>query len=115
MEETQAAVVLFTPNDRVWLEDGVDPEASQGDLQVGHQARPNLLIEADMALAIDEGRTVIVRFGDIRPSTDLDGRHLLEISGNGPEWRVSFKDRLENAGLTVNANGTRWLSAATFS
>lgn len=114
MQDADAIVVLFTAEDKVQLDVAIVPTAKPDELLPGHQPRPNVLIEAGMALAIDADRTLIVQFGDIRPATDLDGRHLLRIGGATVTWRHDLAARLESIGLHPRTTSGRHLTAGSF-
>lgn len=110
----QAVVVLFTPDDEAQLrsefrEDGDD----EFEAILTGQPRQNVLLEAGMALGIDEDRTVIVEIGKLRPISDLSGRHTIRMN-NSPQRRNELLDRLESAGCSSNRSGTDWLSAGNF-
>jgi predicted nucleotide-binding protein len=105
----QAVLVLFTPDERVELKDrlrGVNP------IQVDFQPRPNVLIEAGIALTTHPNRTVIVEMGNVRPISDLSGRHVVRWREDGPAARSELLDRLEEAGCRPNREGNRWMEVA---
>lgn len=108
--EGQAVVVLLTPDDVAYLRTEYahgddDPEATPRG-----QARPNVLFEAGMAFGRDPKRTILIEMGDVRPFSDVGGRHVIRMS-NAPETRRSIASRLETAGCSVDLSGTDWLSA----
>jgi hypothetical protein len=78
------------------------------------QARPNVLFEAGMAFGKDPNSTVLVQIGDIRPFSDVGGRHVVHLS-NQPTSRQEFVTKLANAGCNVDTSGTDWLSSGDFS
>ena len=83
-QEGQAVVVLLTPDDVAYLRTEYasgehDPETSP----MG-QARPNVLFEAGMAMGRDPNRTILVEMGDVRPFSDVGGRHTIRMT-NAPE------------------------------
>jgi Predicted nucleotide-binding protein containing TIR-like domain len=94
----QAIVVLLTPDDETI------PLA---------QARPNVLFEAGMAMGRDPKRTVLVELGQLRPFSDVVGRHAVRMNGSA-ERRKELAQRLETAGCAVNLTGEDWLSAGDF-
>lgn len=109
----QAFVVLMTPDESVALVD--DSGNSRND---GLQARPNVIFEAGMALARDPNRTVIVEVGELRPFSDIAGRHLVRLDDADPTDRVARRQdlaqRLERAGCPVVLTGTAWHSTGDF-
>jgi hypothetical protein len=108
----QAVVVLLTPDEITYLRseyaDDDDPEAKPAA-----QARPNVLFEAGMAMGRDAKRTILVRFGQMRPFTDVVGRHAVHLD-NSVAVRKELAQRLETAGCTVELSGDSWLTAGDF-
>lgn len=110
----QAAVVLSTPDDIVRLRPELIPSGDPEDeARPNGQARPNVFIEAGMALGRFPKRTIFAELGHVRPASDLLGRHAVRLD-NGPECRQDLAQRLENAGCLVDNAGTDWLTAGDF-
>ena len=111
----QAIVVFMTPDDEASLReeyrDGSDPEYETSPTP---QARPNVLFEAGMAMGRDPDRTVLVQLGDLRPFSDVAGRHILRMNDDS-QSRQQLADRLANAGCSVKLTGVRWHQAGDFS
>jgi predicted nucleotide-binding protein len=110
LTSAQAIVVLLTPDDVAYLRTeyasgSTDPEATPLA-----QARPNVLFEAGMAMGRDANRTVLVELGQLRPFSDVAGRHAVRLD-NSAEKRKDLAQRLRTAGCAVNLDGTDWLSA----
>jgi len=114
MQDAAAIVVLFTAEERVQLDVSLVPDATSEELRPGHQPRPNVLLEAGMALAAYPKRTLIVQLGDVRAATDLGGKHLLRIGGSGLKWRNDLVTRLGSIGLEPRTTSSRYLTAGTF-
>ncbi|WP_431796404.1 TIR domain-containing protein [Microbacterium enclense] len=112
-EEGQAVVVLLTPDYVAYLRNEYASGESDPDLDPLGQARPNVLFEAGMAIGRNPDRTILVELGELRPFTDVAGRHTVRIS-NAPEMRKRLADRLRTAGCEVDDSGARWLSAGDF-
>ena len=111
----QAVVVLMTPDDEARLREpyrGQSEPPYETDLTP--QPRPNVLLEAGMALGLFPERTVIVEIGQLRPATDIGGRHVIRMN-DSPERRHELAQRLETAGCQVNFSGTDWYKAGLFS
>ena len=66
-----------------------------------------------MALGRFPSRTILTQIGEIRPFSDIGGRHVIHLN-NGPECRHALSQRLEKAGCTVNTRGTDWLKEGNF-
>jgi predicted nucleotide-binding protein len=111
----QAVVVLMTPDDEARLR-----EQYRGSVEPPHetdltpQPRPNVLLEAGMALGLFPDRTVIVELGQLRPVSDIGGRHVVRMNDTA-ERRHELAQRLQTAGCEVNLSGTDWYKAGTFS
>ncbi|MBL8223562.1 MAG: nucleotide-binding protein, partial [Bryobacterales bacterium] len=83
------------------------------DGETAFQPRPNVILEAGMALATDEARTILVSTGALRGMSDLDGRHVVRLN-NSAERRNDLAQRLKIAGCDPDTNGTDWLSVGNF-
>jgi predicted nucleotide-binding protein len=102
-EDAQAVVAFFTPDERVTAMDG----------SMRRQARPNVFIEAGMALVTHPERTVLITLGHPDLPSDLAGRHYVQLTGvPGPLNEIA--SRLETAGCDVDRKGSRWLDPTIF-
>lgn len=113
--EAVAIVVLFSPDDKAKLKKEFiksnDPEYEK---VLTGQARPNVLFEAGMAFGRNPDSTVLVQVGDVRPFSDVAGRHLVHLS-NSPQSRHELVTKLANAGCNVDTDGIDWHSEGDFS
>lgn len=111
--KASAVVVLMTPDEVAYLQ----PQYGHGDddpeIQPAPQARPNVLFEAGMALGRDQERTILVEVGDVRPFSDVGGRHVIRL-GNNIATRQALATRLETAGCAVDLSGQDWHTAGDF-
>ncbi len=113
-EIAQATVVLMTPDDEARLIKNLQkPDDPDDETAFTLQPRQNVLLEAGMALGIDEARTIIVEVGKLRPISDTDGRHVVRMSST-PESRKRLIDRLKTAGCAVSDGRLDWLSTGDF-
>jgi hypothetical protein len=104
----QAVVVLFTPDDVAQLH----PDLANAPPVL--QARPNVLLEAGMALATHPDRTLLVVIGDVELPTNLAGRNLIRLDGT-PTGLVAMAARLEDAAkCPVRRRGSDWFEARSF-
>ena len=104
----------LTPDDEPRLGETYRTENEPShETQLTGQARPNVLFEAGMAMARSHDRTILVELGDLRPFSDLTGRHVVRMN-NSSERRQDQAQRLEIAGCPVNLEGTAWQSAGDF-
>jgi predicted nucleotide-binding protein len=102
-EDAQAVVAFFTPDERVTAMDG----------SIRHQARPNVFIEAGMALVTHPERTVLITLGHPGLPSDLAGRHYVQLDGT-PRPLNEIASRLKTAGCDVDREGSRWLDPTIF-
>ncbi|MBZ5650429.1 MAG: nucleotide-binding protein [Acidobacteriia bacterium] len=104
----QAVVVLLTPDDEAKLRsDLVGADDPIFEKELSGQPRPNVLFEAGMALVTHPDETVLVQFGNVRPFSDVAGRHILHMN-NSVVKRQDLAQRLEAARCLVNIKGTDW-------
>jgi hypothetical protein len=72
-----------------------------------------VLFEAGMAIALHPTRTVLVQVGEIRPISDIAGRHLVRLT-NAADSRQNLANRLATAGCPVDLSGTQWHTVGDF-
>ena len=114
-EHAQAVVVLLSPDDEARLRpDLTKTDDPPYEKELTGQARPNVLFEGGMALVSHRDRTVLVQVGDVRPFSDIAGKHLLRLD-NSTEKRQEFAHRLQDAGCPVKLTGIDWHTAGNFS
>jgi predicted nucleotide-binding protein len=114
-EEATAVVVLLTPDDVARLKPNLRKQSDPPyEATLTGQARPNVLFEAGMAFGRHPRNTILVEVGDLRPFSDIGGRHTVRLS-NRAEDRQELADRLATAGCEVDTTGTDWLSEGDFS
>lgn len=113
-KEAVAVVVLLTPDDQVKLADQFQKTSDPPyEKRMVGQARPNVLFEAGMAFGRDPNSTVLVQVGDVKPFSDVGGRHVTRLT-NDAESRSEFVTKLRNAGCAVDDGGTDWYSIGDF-
>ena len=113
-EHNQAAIVLLTPDDGASLHPSLrgDDEPPY-ETQVTGQARPNVLLEAGMALGLQPERTVVIEIGKLRPVSDMAGLNVVRFNGT-VESLNKIAVRLAGAGCAVNTKGSDWLKPDRF-
>jgi predicted nucleotide-binding protein len=113
-ELAQAVVVLMTPDENVELV----TDLAGGRPELGYQAPPNVLFEAGMALGRAPSRTIIVEVGELRPFSDVAGRHVVRLNDEDVRGAVGRRQdlarRLESVGCPVQLAGTDWHIAGEF-
>jgi len=57
---------------------------------------------------------VLVQLGQLRPLSDVAGRHVVHLDGRA-ETRRKLATKLANAGCDVDLSGIDWLSHGNFS
>lgn len=114
MGHAQAILVLFTGDDQARLRDefllGNDPVYERKSTP---QSRPNVIFEAGMALGKYPDRTILVQVGNLRPFSDIAGRHFIRLR-NTSKSRQELAGRLKLAGCDVDLSGTDWHDAGAF-
>jgi predicted nucleotide-binding protein len=109
---TQAVVVLLTGDEQAFLSPNLRREPS--DDLVRNQARPNVWIEAGMALGVNPDRTILLRFGDHDQPSDIHGLDYIPFDGS-EEARERLKLRLTTVGCSVVVRTPDWLRAGDVS
>ncbi len=113
--EAVAVVVLLSPDDEARLrKEFLKPADGAYERDLTGQARPNVLFEAGMAFGRNPDSTILVQVGEVRPFSDVGGRHVLNLS-NSTESRQELITKLANAGCNVDASGTDWHTEGDFS
>ena len=114
LSETHAVVALFTPDDEARLREPFRKEDDHShETELTGQARPNVLFEAGMAMGFNQSSTILVELGNLRPFSDVVGRHTIRIN-NSSQRRQELAQRLQAAGCPVNLAGTDWHTAGDF-
>src|SRR5262249_2394136 len=112
--EAVAVVVLLSPDDEAKLKAQFLKSNEPGhEKRLTGQARANVLFEAGMAMGRNPNSTVLVQVGNIRPFSDIGGRHVVRLS-NSAAARSEFATKLANAGCNVDTAGSDWLNEGDF-
>jgi hypothetical protein len=77
------------------------------------QPRQNVLFEAGLAFGYKPDRTILVKIGDLRPFSDIYGRHEVRLTNEAVK-RQELVNRLIKAGCAVKTAGTDWLKVGNF-
>ncbi len=107
LRDVQAVVAFFTPDEYVTA-------AGAGHGRGRLQARPNVLIEAGMALITHPTRTIIAVLGDQELPSDLAGRHYVRLSHTDVQPLNDLAGRLGDAGCDIDLSGSDWLNPGRF-
>jgi predicted nucleotide-binding protein len=108
-QQAQAVIALFTPDEHVRGRQALPAASTSWRLQ----ARPNVLIEAGMALVTHADRTVFVVLGPQELPSDFAGRHYIRLNNTAGALN-DMANRLEAAGCEIDKSGTDWLDPARF-
>jgi predicted nucleotide-binding protein len=113
--DAQAVVVLLTPDDEAKLrKELLQPNDPDYERYPTGQARPNVIFEAGMSFARHAERTILIEVGELRPFSDVAGRHTLRLN-NSPEKRMELVERLRIAGCETATEGkSDWLNEGDF-
>jgi len=109
-QNAQAVIAYFTPDEHV-LARNAPPE---DHASWRFQARPNVLIEAGMALVTHPARTVLAVLGHQDLPSDLAGRHYVRLSHTETEPLQDLAGRLQAAGCETDLTGRDWLRPTRF-
>jgi WD40 repeat protein len=109
LEQVQAVVAFFTPDEYV-----ITGASAKEQSASRMQARPNVLIEAGMALITHPHRTVLAVLGNQELPSDLAGRHYIRLSHTNPAPLHDLATRLHHAGCDTDLSGADWLRPSRF-
>jgi predicted nucleotide-binding protein len=113
-QQAQAVVVLFNGDDEAHLrQEYHSDKMPEYEKNLTPQARPNVIFEAGLALGRFPKRTIIVEMGDLRPFSDLAGRHTIRMN-NSTKARQELAQRLSLAGCNIDLSGTDWHQSGNF-
>ncbi|MBI3755981.1 MAG: nucleotide-binding protein [Deltaproteobacteria bacterium] len=84
--ESQAIIVLLTPDDEVKLKvEFINNDDPPYEKELTGQARPNVLFEAGMAFGKNPHKTILVAIGNIKPFSDIGGRHIIRLDNSSSQ------------------------------
>ena len=109
-EQTEALIVLFSPDEEVFLKEQFLQANERSKPR--EQARANVIFEAGMALARHEEKTIMVQVGDMPSFSDIGGRHMAHLDDSF-ESRNAFVGRLSKI-CKVDRTGNAWARAGNF-
>ncbi|OGO07019.1 MAG: hypothetical protein A2Z76_04235 [Chloroflexi bacterium RBG_13_56_8b] len=112
--QAQAIIVMFSGDDEARLrEEFCKQNEPAYEKELTPQPRPNVIFEAGMAMGRSEKRTILVQVGELRPISDIAGRHITHLDNSAPK-RQELVTKLSGAGCEVNTSGTDWLTMGNF-
>jgi hypothetical protein len=111
LRDVQAVIVLLTPDDMAIVHPDVGrPYDRAEEKRYRGQARQNVLIETGMSLMLRPKKTIIVRLGDVRLASDLNGIDYVQLD-ESPQMVTRLSSRIKVAGCPIDVSAP---SAATF-
>ncbi len=115
IEMSDAVVVLMTPDDLGYVKEAFyQPDRDNPrEAAPSGQARQNVVFEAGWAMALGQDKVVLVRVGDVRPVSDIDGLNYVWLRDDGQSRRALIT-RLRNCGLAVHDSHEGWRTAGSF-
>jgi predicted nucleotide-binding protein len=112
--QAQAVVVLLSGDDETRLRKQFLIDSDEGyEKQLTPQCRPNVLFEAGMSMGRYPDRTVLIQIGQLRPWSDIGGRHITHLD-NSAAKRQELTTKLKNAGCEIDTTGTDWYTCGDF-
>jgi len=110
-----AVIVLMTPDDLGYVKHAYyDPARDDPrEAQETGQARQNVVFEAGWAMALGQEKVILVRVGDVRPLSDIDGLNYVWLT-NDVDSRRQLITRLRNCELDVHDSHDGWRDAGAF-
>lgn len=110
----RAVVILLTPDETVSLREEYASGSDDPEVGQAFQARPNVLFEAGLAMGRAPDQTILVQMGNIRPFSDIAGRHVVRLRDTVAS-RQELALRLQSAGCSIDLSGTDWHEVGDFS
>jgi predicted nucleotide-binding protein len=116
MEKVQGVMVLLSPDEEARLSPKL---ASPTDKKKkrhlkGLQPRPNVILEAGLALGAHSDKTILVQVGDLREISDIAGMHMVHLDDSFAS-RKRLADRLESKlKFKIDLTGTTWQNVGKF-
>ena len=101
MKVAQAVVVIFTAEDEARVVEQFRDPALPDEAELQGQPRPNVFLEAGMAMALDRKGTILTRLGSFRGASDVDGLNALRLD-NSAQRRAALRRRLRTAECAVD-------------
>lgn len=116
MHKAQGILVLFSPDEDAKLR---GKYANAKDVKYGltkleGQPRPNVILEAGMALGAHSDKTILVQVGDIRDISDIAGKHLVLLNDSMSSRKTLAQRLRDKLKFKVNMDGDDWTKVGKF-
>jgi hypothetical protein len=107
LQQAQAIIALFTPDELTTLYEANGEISSHPQGSSRWQARPNVIFEAGVAYGIAREKTIIVTIGsDVELFSDIGGTHILDLTR--PDAKNQLLQRLQTAIPSMSRPGPGW-------
>lgn len=114
MERVQAVVVIFSPDDMVYLRPGLLGKGEKHtEGKPKGQPRPNVIFEAGLALGRHPEKTLLVQIGTVKGFSDIAGKHMVRLSDEATK-KKDVANRLDKIGCKVDLVGDDWMKPHGF-
>jgi predicted nucleotide-binding protein len=104
MDVAQAVVVILTSEEQAGLLPELASPDDASEVQIRAQPRQNVILEAGMAMGVDQQHTILVELGTVREASDFAGLSRVRLD-NTPAKRNEFLKRLDGIGCEVVDTG----------
>lgn len=116
MNKVQGVMVLFSPDEQAKLKGkfASSLDRKKGLATLEGQPRPNVILEAGLALGAHSDKTILVQVGDIREISDIAGKHMVHLSNTTASRKalaMRLRDKLK---FKVNIDGDAWMDVGNF-
>src|SRR5262249_20753182 len=115
LQKAQGILVLLSPDEEAKLRPKFcSPKDKKDGLhRLQGQPRPNVIVEAGIALGVHLKNTVLVKVVECRAISDRAGKLILRLSSK-PASRKELAQRLGKLGFKVDTIGDNWLTVGNF-
>lgn len=96
----KAVIVLFTPDETAQL------QPDHGDEAAREQSRPNVFLEAGLALGMRKDRTILLQVQPAKRPSDLQGHFWIDAD-DPDDWRELVERKLRSFGCQCKKNGVK--------
>ncbi|RJO61704.1 hypothetical protein C4544_02010 [candidate division WS5 bacterium] len=114
MSKAYAILVIWSPEERVHLLPSFwGTHTRNSDRKYYNQPRPNVILEAGMAISLKPDKVIFVHLGEVRDVSDLDGLNVIKWDNDLID-RNALMRSLESIGCNVQLSDDSWKSVGNF-
>jgi predicted nucleotide-binding protein len=116
MHRAQGILVLFSPDENAKLKPKFATDKDKRDrlTTLEGQPRPNVILEAGMALGAHSDKTILVQVGEIRDISDIAGKHMVILTDTMSSRKTLAQRLRDKLKLKVNLDGNDWTKVGKF-